>query len=467
MRTKLMTNAKMSRKGVINIVELTIVVIILFVSFSIFFPRADYRNKWEDAYATLKSRDIILLLERTGNLRTYAFEPELIGNFFETLLPESNLIIWSETDGAIKKDIKIACNCTGDIITELTSWTNGLKLNERDITISFCSANLDYLGPCVEDSDVMLIWEYKVLQPYEQVLSDYIASSKGIVEVMDFRYQSEGNPVDDDSVQRNIFGLKWIDIEKAKVDYAEFEREPNNAIDIIFNPYKYFYNIPLPLEARNDGGTIEDCVYDPTKNGTFSFKSTNYTFWICNESSVWFDTNGDESYDRWVKERSEITIGGYTFLLNYVNSDSSISISFKPDYVFDDFLVYIAPPGEPDPPGKGWGVRRITYIEPIDDDTDRILMKSVSVSPPREYPCVILNQFGETGVAWVPDFSEDGFGDDEKLLLTSLLLWASNKRATSGEVSDIRLGYMTSYVNVENIDMFEVYKFSLGLGYPF
>ena len=84
-----------------------------------------------------------------------------------------------------------------------------------------------------------------------------------------------------------------------------------------------------------------------------------------------------------------------------------------------------------------------------------------------KYPSVILNKIGDTGVAWIADFSEDGFDDAEKLLLTSLLFWASNKRTTSDQVLDISLGYMTSYVTIENIDMFEVYKFSLGLGYPF
>jgi len=94
-------------------------------------------------------------------------------------------------------------------------------------------------------------------------------------------------------------------------------------------------------------------------------------------------------------------------------------------------------------------------------------LTSISESPPREYPAVILNRFGETGVAWVASFSEDGVSDDEKLLLTSLLFWASNKRETSTEVTNLRIGYMTSYVNVKNLDMFEAYKFSLGLGYPF
>ncbi len=80
---------------------------------------------------------------------------------------------------------------------------------------------------------------------------------------------------------------------------------------------------------------------------------------------------------------------------------------------------------------------------------------------------MILNKFGETGTAWIADFSEDGFGDDEKMLLISLLLWSSNKQSAGSAVSNLRMGYLTSYVTINNVDMFEVYKFDLGLGSPF
>jgi hypothetical protein len=71
-------------------------------------------------------------------------------------------------------------------------------------------------------------------------------------------------------------------------------------------------------------------------------------------------------------------------------------------------------------------------------------------------------------VAWIADFTDnDIIGDDHKLLLTSLLLWASNKKASAVLSSNLKIGYLTSYVNINNTDMFEVYKFNLGLGYPY
>jgi hypothetical protein len=455
---------KVNKKGVVNVLELTIVLITLFVSFSIFFPRADYKNRWEDAYTILKARDTILLLERAGNLHTYAFEPALIESFFETLFPESSLIVWTEIEGGIKSDIKIACDCTNDVIAELYDWVHGLKINERDITISFCSANLDSPDACIDESDAMIISSYRQLQPYEQMISDYISEGNGIIEVMDFEKQEE---VDSDSVQTGIFGLRWVSLKMITMDYVEFPRDPNNATDVIHGPYKYFYHVPLPLKTLGDDGVIAGCDYSPTKIGNFTFKSTNYTFWVCNESSVWFDIDGNGVRDKLINERDNVTIGGYNFSLNYVNSDSSIAVSFKPDYVFDDFLAYIFPGGlEEIPPGDPGGIWRTLQIEPNDGDQERVLLTSISEIPARQYPAVILNQLGDSRVAWTASLGEGNVEDDEKALLISLLLWASNKHTTS-EVSNLQFGYLTSFINVKNIDMFEVYKFSLGLGYPF
>ena len=450
MRQRLI-KTRVGKKGVVNVLELITVVITLFVSFSIFFPQADYKNRWDDAYMILKARDMILLLERTGSLHTYAFSPDEVRSFFETLFPESSLIVWSETDGGIKSDIKIACDCPSGTIAELAEWVNGLKLNERNITISFCSADLDSPTPCVDDSDALLIWGYKPLEPYEQLLSDYISDGNGVVEVMDFN-----QPGEVDSVQTGVFGLRWAGEGIGTMDYDEFPRKPRNTADIIFEPYKYFYHVPLPLKTNDTGETIDGCDYIPAKNGTFDFKGTEYGFWICGSNSVWFDTDGDIVNDTLVERGEEVTIGGiYNFSLNYVNSDSSMSVSFKPSYRFDDFLEYASQPGQ------------FAHIEPADYDANRILIRAVELSTAKKYPGVILNKFGETGTAWVANFSEDGFGDDEKMLLISLLLWSSNKQSAGSAVSNIRMGYLTSYVTINNVDMFEVYKFDLGLGSPF
>jgi hypothetical protein len=76
--------------------------------------------------------------------------------------------------------------------------------------------------------------------------------------------------------------------------------------------------------------------------------------------------------------------------------------------------------------------------------------------------------FGKT--AWIADFSRNGLntvGDDQKQLLNSLILSVSNKKPKELTFGNEKIGYATSYLNVLNYDMFEVYRLNLGVGRPF
>jgi hypothetical protein len=80
---------------------------------------------------------------------------------------------------------------------------------------------------------------------------------------------------------------------------------------------------------------------------------------------------------------------------------------------------------------------------------------------------VILKSTPAYNTAWIANFTDGGVGDDERMLLISLLLFASKKRASELTITPVKRGYEISYINVANKDMFDVYLFSLGLGYPF
>jgi hypothetical protein len=58
-------------------------------------------------------------------------------------------------------------------------------------------------------------------------------------------------------------------------------------------------------------------------------------------------------------------------------------------------------------------------------------------------------------------------GHDERLLLQSVILAVSNKNSKVSPLGDLRTGSVTTYINAVNRDMFEVYRFNLGLGFPF
>jgi len=452
-----------ANKGVVNFLELTVVLVMLFASFAIFFPGTSYRNKWEDVYGVVTTRDAILVLENTGTLHEYAFDDSKMDAFLDKLFPNTNLIVWTDVTGGMKGEIRIATDASNEVMTELVTWVDGFMLNERDIEITFCHTEIASTDYCLLNSDALLIWDYKSLNDKKSVLDNYLSGGNGIVEVMDF---DEEDKIETDLVQTDIFGLRFVRISRDRADYVEFTREPEDDSDIIYEPYKYFYGLPLPIGVFSDGGSLVGCSYNPTKTDVLSLKGTDYNLWTCEENSACVDAL-DGSCIEEVNELSQFSLGGNQLYLNYVtHDDSKISISFRPDHVFNDFVAYEFP-GE-QTQGQGGGIWRLMTIEPRDADEDRILLRAISSSPYDEHPAVILNNVNGVNVAWMAYFSgdDDGFSQDEKQMMFSLLFWAANKESSGVDYSDIRYGYKTSRVNVENRDMFEIYKFDFGIGYP-
>ena len=101
-----------------------------------------------------------------------------------------------------------------------------------------------------------------------------------------------------------------------------------------------------------------------------------------------------------------------------------------------------------------------------DNDARKILLKADVKYNGNYIPAIILNNSEGARVAWMADF--ENYDDYEfRTMIASLLLWASNKRAIGILSPNVKVGLRTSYVNTVNDDMFEVYKYNLGLGYPY
>jgi len=434
-------------KGQMNIVELVFVLVAMLIAFGIFFPRFTYENRWKEAYLLIDSRDLILTMDRMNKLYSYSFDKDALSSFIDSIIPtnKTNLIAWSEVEGTMLDRVIIACNCTPTQINEMNFWFDGLKINGRNVKILFVQSSFDDIP---EESNVLLIRGYKPLGS-SQPFKNYIARGVGIVEMMDFKQESD---VNGDSTQKEIFGLRWDGVQNGAANYMVFRSKPSNSSSINYVPYKYFYHVPFPLNGSSTAA-MSGCDYQPSGTGKLTLNQTGYAFWICSSSSAWFDTNADGTNDTLVNLGGSVKIGGYNFTLNYINDNQSIALSFKPDYIFPDFLSYVLPP------------RQVTDIEPIDNNIERVLIKAVKAQ--NEYPAVILNGTSAR-VAWLPDFAREGqASDDGKMLLLSLLLWASKKQAAPVLYTLIKSGYSTSYINVVNQDMFEVYKFNLGLAYPY
>jgi len=437
-------------KGIMNTIELIFVLIALFIAFGVLLPGFSYRGKWSTAYLLLMSRDMITTVDRINKLYDYSFSTSLLNSFIENITPanKTNILWWSETEGTLKTDLYIGCNCTNETFRNLTKWFENLKINSRPINLIPCLTNLDEInlcGPSNSYPDVLLIWGYKDLGSYEGTLKKYLSKENGIIEVMDFDQVS--------SIQNTMFGITAGTDWGAEVDNDTILK-PASASNIIYQPYKIFYHAPLPAEATKNG-VLVGCTKNIT--GNLNIWHTNYTFSICDGTKVFFDTDANGTLDTgplvkgstFVLKKIINPIGFYTFTLNYVESDK-IGVSFKPTYNFTDFCRV---------PTK-------KKIVPIDNNVEVFMQGSKAGSVAY---CSILN--GTVArTAWVADFSRDGLdkvGDDHVQMLISLILWASNKKSMSTTAPSTKTGFISTYINVFTDDMFEVYKLKLGSSYSY
>jgi len=451
----------MKNKAFVSILEIIAVIIILIVAFSIFSPGFFYQNRWEQAFISLKGRDLVLTLDRIGNLYQYSFDERFLRDFLDKMVPTNltNLIHWSRVQGTIKPKITVACACTKEQRDALINWIGRLKINGRNIDFDIVSSGLD---PIYDTSDVLLIWGDQKLDDFKikTNIQNYARANKGIVEIRDFDGQG-----DLDDVQKNIFGIDRCDrVFPGKCGIGgtteiSFEPKPDSATRKTYTSFKYFHSIPLPISTTNEvpsfnSGQLSSCTSPPNviNEGVVEIRDVRHKFWICNgeTKSVYFDTEGNpDEADIIAVNGDKFTIDNQELLLRYIESNV-IGISFESGYMFTNFL-------------DGG-----TKLYPKDEDQSRILLsKGTYTNTQNPIPASIVND-DVSRVAWVSDFTKDltKVGDDHKMLLVALMLWTSDKRYVSG-LSNLRLGHLTSYVNVNNIDMYEVYRFDLGLGFPF
>jgi hypothetical protein len=435
-------------KAQIPMIEAVISIIIILTTFSIFFPGFTYQSKWQEATILLKSRDILITLDRLGKIWNFSFVEDM--SYFMDSVVEPNMLYWKETDGTFKQRIVVACNCTLEQIGELTRWIGKIKLNEREISLDFVQAKLDN----IPQSDVLLIFGYKNLDAYRNNLLEYLKNENGIVEIADF-----DSPVE--NAQKEIFGI----VDSGSWSIVDYDRtiKPLNASNITYQLYKIFYHLPLLLRTPTKEISIPtEGLASPTcpnvTSGNFTFNQTAKKFWVCNSTHVYFDTNQNSLADLVVKLNEDFVLQGYKFHLNYINNYTDIGISFRPFYNFTDkdTFQFCREPSK----------RRIT---PLNNENERAFLYGVKQTvwgeDVRSF-CVIVNASGKA--IWFTDPTNTiALEDDHKLLLASLLLAASNKRALQMPYPGLRIGYLTPYINVKNKDMFEVYKFNLGLGYPY
>ncbi|MEM7821542.1 MAG: hypothetical protein QXX38_01875 [Candidatus Aenigmatarchaeota archaeon] len=434
------------KNGFVNIMEAILVIVALFIAFNVLFPGFSYKSKWDEAILLINGRDVVLTMDRIGKLHYFLSNTSRFQDFLERLIPAglTGMLYWSEIEGTIKNMVVVACNCTNEQIIALEKWSEGMKVNGRNIDFLICYTELGVINPCIVRSDSLLIWGYKNITPYKDTLLEYLRKGKGIVELMDFDYV--------DNAQTEIFGIEgagnW-----EETDFDFIEKPGSN--DVRYYNYKIFYYFPIFLDTTPTPFMQLEIPSQPCTNirfGNITFNSTKFNFWVCNSTHVFFDSNANGLADKIVKIREEFNLTNYRFFLNYI--EDKVGLSFRPSYNFSDFC----------------SVPTKSRILPAGNEFQRGIIKAVKrIGSSEELKgfCSVLNSTGKT--IWISDFSRSGLEkveDDQKKILISAILSTSNKQL-SVPAYEIKTGYVTSYVNVVNYDMFEVYKFDFGLGYPF
>ncbi|OYT42124.1 MAG: hypothetical protein B6U78_02150 [Candidatus Aenigmarchaeota archaeon ex4484_224] len=433
-------------KGEIAIFEVIIALIMIWTAFNLFFPKMVERSYWDDAKLLVLTKDILVSLDDSSNFYLTVFNHTSLSNFLNRVINETKLIYSYRIEKSPKPEIVVACNCTKEEIQNLTSFFYNTFFNKRYAHINFVKTNLEnYIN---QPSDVLLIIGYQNLSKpkIKYAIENYLRSGKGIVEISDL------NQIDEET--KRIFGIQLCSDCTYPTITDNYLLAPLNVSSLKYQYYKFFYHIPIQIKNTSyqsfipiENG-ISSCPSQNISSGNFSFRESYYKFWICNSSSVYFDTDQNGYADKIVNERENFQINNFNFTLSYIRNNS-IYISFKGNYSFKNLLGNTQP------------------LNLTDGNEDRILVYAGTYSNGKKIPVVVVNKYYSKTV-WLPNIARNGIQnmkDDEKLLLLNAILFVSNKNYYVKRTFKKKI--FEDYIDFDNYDVFDLYVFSLGLSYPY
>jgi len=461
-------------KGQISIIEVILSSIALLVAFNMMITAGEYQTKWEEAASSLQGRDILTSADRLGKLHDYPFSPAFKTQFLSKIDAIKDAVVKNETQGTVKNTIYVACDCNNDQykLDYITNILSDVKFNTRGITAEVCSTSLPTINNCGSGAiypNALIIWRYDALTPHIGTLTNFVNDGNGLIEIADVPNSRVNGGADDHEGQKIIFGLKATNEGNPfppPTDTDEF-LTPRNVSQLPYQSYKWFYHSPYLLTAPTSVASVPMDTPPPpvcatVKEGNLKFQDDNFKFWICTTTSpsVFFDTDRNNKADLGpVIKGQKFSIGNSNFKLNYIDSTDKIRLSFKPDYLFNDFIR------------KNNAHNKLA---PADNDKNKVLLSMGFWDATKETPRagIIFNNIGNGKAAWMADFARDAedlgeldnLGDDYKQLLASMILSISNKKTKE---TFRQIGQITSYINVNNTDMLEIYKIDLSIGKPF
>lgn len=319
-------------KGFVHVVEIVIITIVVFVLIYQATSVPTISRDWGKTSLEIQVRDILLSLNKKGInwLNKSEVEEEL-----DALLQNTSIRYGLKIENALKENISVGCFCNDTEYFYLKSVLYPFMLNGE--YVSFTIYKLDTHNPSFPITfDVVFLADNAKNVSYDQLRS-FLSEGKGIVEVVDL---TEGD-ISGDSVQENIFGLKWNSALTPNSNNITFSIDSESEF---YNIYKYFYNIPnltgwIPPENHTLKNFLDPNEKVDAKNGNnivLKQKATNVPAAIVNNKifegkgrAVWLSAGNDESVEKKMMLRSLILWASgetYEVVENKIPNPASFSI---------------------------------------------------------------------------------------------------------------------------------------------
>lgn len=453
-------------KGQVSIIEAIVASIALFIAFNMIINTGVYQTNWKEAVGSMNGRDVLVTADRLGKLYDYSFSLSAFNSEFISKLDSVNdSIIRLDAVGTPGNVAYVACDCTNDQMNYVQGILNSVKFNNRQISFTVCSTALPAINTCGSGAkypNALVIWGYKDLTPQDTMnnLTDFINNNNGIIEIADIpNAKVDGIGTDDDVAQKLIFGLKSTSDTFPSITQDNF-LTPQDAYQAAYQAYKAFYHLPYTATATGKGNSFKmeggQQITCNGNTGNFNIQNNNFQFWICSDGKAYFDTSipQNNKADIVISQGQSFLIGSSNFTMNYIDTPDKIRVSFKPAYPFNDFVV---------------ADESHNKLLPIDDDKGKGLLSMGfwDINLQKPISAVIFNGTDSGKTAWVADFSRTGLantGDDHRQLLSSLIFSVMNKNQKQ---KFQQIGQVTSYINVNNTDILDIYRIDLSVGKPF
>jgi len=244
---------KRGMKGFVQIIEIIVVSLMMFVIFSQFAVMPKINNDWSETKKYMKSRDMAAVLNSIDVDWSNSQEVVAILDRTFTLGGARNTTMVYDLviDGMIKPTIKIGCigkfgipsdECNVFNSTLSSVYVNGKKLNFFMEPINPASPQFP------SDKDVIVIMDDffqpvfhapHTLEEYSAQIKNYLIQEKGILVIRDFEnYVASAN-----ITARTVFGIGWNSSlpDSNLFGFPQKHSHPNSTF---YKFYRYFYNFP-------------------------------------------------------------------------------------------------------------------------------------------------------------------------------------------------------------------------------